>query len=86
MKLYYVIHSMLTQKGANTIKIISVAVGLLVSTLVFGRLDYNYNYDTCFPDRDNLYQIWMSYDINGEKLGPFNSCPGKLPEIGRAHV
>ena len=71
---------MLTQKGANTIKIISVAVGLLVSTLVFGRLDYNYNYDTCFPDRDNLYQIWMSYDINGEKLGPFNSCPGKLAE------
>ena len=49
MKLYYVIHSMLTQKGANTIKTISVAVGLLVSTLVFGRLDYNYNYDTASP-------------------------------------
>ena len=71
---------MLTQKGANAIKIISVAVGLLVSTLVFARLDYNHNYDTCFPDRDNLYQIWMSYNINGDMLGPFIYCPGKIAE------
>lgn len=80
MKLYYILHSMLAQKGANAIKIISVAVGLLVSTLVFSRLDYNYSYDTCFPDRDRLYQIWMRYEIGGDPLGPFTSCPGKLGE------
>lgn len=80
VKLYYILHSMLAQKGANAIKIISVAVGLLVSTLVFCRLDYNYSYDSCFPDRDNLYQIWMQYEINGQKLGPFERCPGKLAE------
>lgn len=80
VKLYYILHSMLAQKGANAIKIISVAVGLLVSILVFCRLDYNYSYDTCFPDRDNLYQIMMKYEINGQILGPVGNCPGKLAE------
>ncbi len=80
MRLYHIIQSMLAQKGANTIKIVSVAVGLLVSTIVFSRLDYNYSYDTCFRDRDNLYQVWMSYELNGEPLGPFTSCVGKMGE------
>lgn len=80
MKLYFILRSMLAQKGANAIKIISVSVGLLVSILVFSRLDYNYSYDNCFADRDNLYQIWASYEINGEPLGPFERCPGKLAE------
>lgn len=80
MRLYHIIRSMLAQKGANAIKIISVAVGLLVSTLVFTRLGYNYSFDTCFRDRDNLYQVWMEYEINGEHLGPFTSCVGKMGE------
>ncbi|MCM1076109.1 MAG: ABC transporter permease [Bacteroides sp.] len=80
MKLYLIIQSMLAQKGANAIKIISVAVGLFVSILVFCRLDYNYSYDNCFPDRDNLYQLWVSYEINGSTIGPFNRLPGKLGE------
>lgn len=80
MTLHYILHSMLAQKGSNAVKIISVAVGLLVSTLVFSRLDYNYSFDTCFRDRDNLYQVWMEYELNGEKIGPFTACPGKIAE------
>ncbi|MDE7144788.1 MAG: ABC transporter permease [Duncaniella sp.] len=78
MKFYYLVHSMLAQKGANAIKIVSVAVGLLVSCLIFTRLAYNYSYDTCFHDYDRLYQVRMSYEVNGEKMGPFESCVGKL--------
>lgn len=78
MKFYYLIHSMLAQKGANAIKIVSVAVGLLVSSLIFTRLAYNYSFDTCFRDYDRLYQVRMSYEVNGEKMGPFESCVGKL--------
>ncbi len=80
MKLHYIIHSMLAQKGANAIKIISVAIGLLASTLVFCRLTYNYSFDSCFRDTDRLYQLFMSYDINGSHMGPFDSCVGKLGE------
>lgn len=80
VNLYYVLHIMLAQKGANIIKIVSVAIGLLVSTLVFARLEYNYSYDSCFPNRDRLYQVWMSYEINGQQLGPFVYCPGKIAE------
>lgn len=69
---------MLARKEANAIKITSVAVGLLVSTLVFSRLGYNYSFDRCFPDRDNLYQIWMEYEQNGEHAGPYRNCPGKI--------
>ena len=71
---------MLAQKGANAIKIISVAIGLLASTLVFCRLTYNYSFDSCFRDTDRLYQLFMSYDINGSHMGPFDSCVGKLGE------
>lgn len=78
MKFYYLLHSMLAQKGANTIKIVSVAVGLLVSCVLFTKLEYNYSYDTCFRDYDRLYQIRMAYEVGGEKIGPFESCVGKL--------
>lgn len=78
MKLYCIIHSMLAQKGANAIKIISVAVGLLVSCLIFSRLAYNYSFDTCFSGADRLYQVKMEYVTNGVKIGPFQTCVGKL--------
>lgn len=80
MKFYYILRSMSSQKGANAIKIISVAVGLLASILVFCRLDTNYSYDKCFPDRENLYQLQVEYEINGEQLGPFFFLPGRLAE------
>lgn len=78
MKFYYLINQMLAQKGANAVKIISVSVGLLVSCLIFIRLAYNYSYDTCFKDYDRLYQVFMTCEANGEKIGPFESCVGKL--------
>lgn len=78
MKLYYLIHAMLAQKAANVIKIVSVGIGLLVSSLIFSRLAYNYSFDTCFKDYDNIYQIWMLYEINGEKKGPYPALPGRV--------
>lgn len=77
-KFYYVINQMLAQKWANAIKIISISIGLLVSCIIFVLLEYIHSFDTCFRDYGRLYQVQMSYEMNGEKLGPFESCVGKL--------
>lgn len=78
MKFYYLIHTMLAQKGANALKIASVAIGLTVSSLLFASLAYNYSFNTCFRDYDRLYQVWRTYYVGDEVWGPGTGCVGKL--------
>ena len=70
MKFYYLLHTMLAQKGANAVKILSVAIGLLVSCLLFASLAYNHSFNTCFKDYKNLYQVWKTAYVKDEVWGP----------------
>lgn len=78
MKFYYLIHTMYAQRGANAIKIISVAIGLLVSCLLFASLAYNHSYNRCFGDYKQLYQVWTTTYAGDEVWGPHNGTVGKL--------
>lgn len=78
MKFYYLLHTMLAQKGANAVKILSVAIGLLVSCLLFASLAYNHSFNTCFKDYKNLYQVWKTAYVKDEVWGPSTGCVGKL--------
>ncbi len=80
MKCYYLIHTMYAQRGANAIKIISVAIGLLVSCLLFARLAYNHSYNKCFGDYKQLYQVWTTTYAGDEVWGPSTGTVGKLAE------
>lgn len=70
MKFYYLIHTMLAQKGANIIKILSVAVGLLVSCLIFSTLAFFYGYDTCYHDYKRLYAVQTKWTYGNKEEGP----------------
>ena len=70
MKFYYLLHTMLAQKGANAVKILSVSVGLLVSCIIFSSLAYIYSYDTFYKDYKNLYAVQTTYDFGGKVDGP----------------
>ena len=69
-QLYYVIQTLLHNRGGNVIKIVSLGLGLTMSILLFSRVAYEQSFDTCFKDYNNLYQLWSVYTINGEEKEP----------------
>lgn len=78
MNIYYIFRTMLAQKGANAIKIVSVAVGLLVSCIIFNYLAYQYSYDTCYRDYKRLYVVETTYEFGGKEQGPLLTGNGVL--------
>ena len=67
-KLYYVVLTLIHSRDANVIKIISLALGLMMSVLLFARVAFDFSVDTCFKDYRNLYQFRRTY----------NRCPSNL--------
>ncbi|MCI1648123.1 MAG: ABC transporter permease [Bacteroides sp.] len=66
-QLYYVVRTLLRARGSNTIKIISLSLGLTMSILLFSRVAFELSYDSCFKDTDNLYQVLSVFITGGEK-------------------
>ena len=60
-QLHYTLQVLLHAKGSNFLKIISLALALAVSILLFARVAFEQRYDTCFKDYDRLYQVWSQY-------------------------
>lgn len=77
-KIQYVLRTLLHARRANGIKVISVALGMVMSILLFSRVAYEQSFDTCFHDHDRLMQLWMKWNVNGENMAPQEQCMGKL--------
>ena len=58
-QIYYVIRTLLRGHGSNVIKILSLALGLTMSILLFARVAFEQSFDKCFKDYDNLYHFWQ---------------------------
>ncbi len=77
-QLYYVVQTLLRGRGSNVFKVISLGLGLAVSILLFSRVAYERSYDTCFRDYDKLYQLWTTWNMNGQIYGPSSRNIGKI--------
>ncbi len=66
-KLYYVIRTILRGRSSNLIKVISLGLGLTMTILLFGPVDYEQSINTCYKDYDNLYQVFTVATIGGVK-------------------
>lgn len=77
-QIYYVIQTLLRGRGSNIIKVISLGLGLTMSILLFSRVAYEQSFDTCFKENDRIYQLWSSWQVNGEVIGPNERNVGKL--------
>ncbi|WP_290386686.1 ABC transporter permease, partial [uncultured Muribaculum sp.] len=77
-QLYYSWRAMSGPGNSNAIKIISVALGLLMTILLMSRMALNHSFDTCYDNHRQLYQLWMQYTINGNTLDRQQQCLGKL--------
>ena len=61
----YIRQSMLHSKLTTAVKILSIGLGLAMSSILLVRVAYDNMIDTCFKDTENLYQFWMQYEISG---------------------
>ena len=66
-QLHYTLQVLLHSKGSNLLKIISLALALAMSILLFARVAFEQSYDTCFKDYDRLYQVWSQYTVAGQE-------------------
>ena len=54
---YYTLQSLLHKQGSNAIKIVSLALGLLMSVFLFARIAFELSFDNFYHDSDNLYIV-----------------------------
>ena len=68
-------------KGSIPFKVISLALGLGMSILLFARVAYEQSYDTCFRDYKHIYQVWSMFIMEGENPEPQTMNMGPLAGV-----
>ena len=63
--IYYTLQSLLHKQGSNAIKIVSLALGLLMSVFLFARIAFELSFDNFYHDSDNLYIVKTGWLKNG---------------------
>ncbi|MDR0895683.1 MAG: ABC transporter permease [Prevotellaceae bacterium] len=76
--LYYTLRTLLRGRSTNLIKIVSLGLGLTLSILLFARVAFEWSYDNCFRDADNLYQLFAVWTQNGETFPPSEMNMGPI--------
>ncbi|MDE6217097.1 FtsX-like permease family protein [Bacteroides sp.] len=70
--IYYTLQSLLHGRSANVIKIISLALGLLMSVFLFARIAFELSFDNFYKDADRLYVVQTSWVKDGEVVADYN--------------
>lgn len=77
-QIYYVIQTLIHGKGSIPFKVISLAMGLGMSILLFARVAYEQSYDTCLRDYKHIYQVWSMFIMEGKSPEPQTMNMGPL--------
>ena len=80
-QIYYVIQTLIHGKGSIPFKVISLALGLGMSILLFARVAYEQSYDTCFRDYKHIYQVWSMFLMEGKEPEPQTMNMGPLAGV-----
>ena len=83
--LYYTLQTLLRGRGSNVIKVISLALGLLMSVFLFARIAFELSFDNFYHEPENLYLVktgWLDKGIlkGGEGSYTIHSIPGTIAE------
>ncbi|WP_455590370.1 ABC transporter permease [Bacteroides sp.] len=79
-QIFYAYQNIIRGWGEQIIKVVSLAVGLLVSILLFARVAFELNYDSFYPQPENLFLVQCAYTgSDGMKEKPNIYVYGKLP-------
>ncbi|WP_455997854.1 ABC transporter permease [Phocaeicola barnesiae] len=77
-QIYYAIQTLIHGKESIPFKVISLALGLGMSILLFARVAYEQSYDTCFRDYNRIYQVWSMFIMEGKSPEPQTMNMGPL--------
>lgn len=78
-QIFYAYQNLIRGWTEQTVKVVSLAVGLLVSILLFARVAFELNYDNFYPEAEKLYQVQCAYTgSDGITEEPSNYVYGKL--------
>lgn len=66
---YYTLQALPHQPGANFVKVVSLALGLLVSVFLFARIAFELSYDNFYREADRLYQVKTGWLKGGVPQG-----------------
>lgn len=80
-QIYYVIQTLIHGKESIPFKVISLALGLGMSILLFARVAYEQSYDTCFRDYKHIYQVWSMFIMEGKSPEPQTMNMGPLAGV-----
>lgn len=80
-QIYYVIQTLIHGKESIPFKVISLALGLGMSILLFARVAYEQSYDTCFRDYNRIYQVWSIFIMEGKNPEPQTMNMGPLAGV-----
>ncbi|MDH6342697.1 putative ABC transport system permease protein [Parabacteroides sp. PFB2-12] len=54
---FYTLRYLVYRKGSNSIKVISLTLGLAVALVLFSKVAFELSYDRFYPDADRIYRI-----------------------------
>ncbi|MBR6432833.1 MAG: hypothetical protein IKS70_00310, partial [Bacteroides sp.] len=63
--LYYTFQTLLRGHGSNAVKILSLALGLLMSIFLFARIAFELDFDNFYKEADNLCLVKTGWLKNG---------------------
>ncbi len=63
----YSIRYLLKNKGSNTIKVVSLTLGLVVALVLFSQVAFDMSYDNFYPDKERIYSITCKWNLNGKE-------------------
>lgn len=70
--IYYTLQTLLHGRSSDVIKIISLALGLLMSVFLFARIAFELSFDNFYKDADRLYIVQTSWLKDGEVMSDYN--------------
>ena len=67
MMFHYVLQNLLHHRGTQCIKVLTLALGLLMSVFLFARIAFELSYDTCYREAENLCVVKTAWIEQGQK-------------------
>lgn len=56
----YSLRYLLKRRGNSLTRLVSLTLGLVVALLIFSYVGFNLTYDRFLPDRDRVWQVWVT--------------------------
>ena len=84
-QIYYTLQTLLRGRGSNIIKVITLALGLLMSVFLFARIAFELSFDNFYHEPENLYIVktgWLQEGVlkGGEGYNTIEVIPATIAD------